>query len=205
MVTVAKGFVPVTLAITYLVPVGVGGHVKRQIAVYLTALGDRPEDIVIGAFDGATLQRLGQDLSGIAQQLFLHQQRHLTYPVLHYFHSVEPATSAPLRLVVLDEALTLIEAGIPDHVERPGRQLSTMRAALDAYLDIVGSAYITAAPDPPPPPGLASLREADIPTVDDAIYVKSIDDLRDRRRVLAGIVAHDGWAWSAVTKDSASE
>ena len=39
-------------------------------------------------------------------------ERHLTYPVLQYFHSSRERTSTALSLVVLDEAVTLPRSGV---------------------------------------------------------------------------------------------
>lgn len=36
-------------------------------------------------------------------------ESHLTYPVLHYFHSVDRTKAIALSLTTLDDALTLLE------------------------------------------------------------------------------------------------
>lgn len=204
VLTVGNGFVLVTLAITYLVPLASAVTEMRQLAASVNALGATPDAILTGAFDGDGLQQLQGDLSGLEQQLLLHQQRHLTYPVLHYFHSTQPGTSAPLQLVLLDEALTLLEAGVAADVARPQRLIQRLRAALNGYVDVLSN-YVSPASQPPPAVPLDALRAAGIPTVDQQTYRARVDELEPRRRLLAGALAHDAWEWTHVTGEVATD
>lgn len=197
VLAVGNGFVLVTLSITYLVPVTSAVTEMRQLAAAINALGPTPAQILIRAFDGHGLQALQEELAGVDQRLLIHQQRHLTYPVLHYFHSAEPGTSAPLQLTKLDEALTLIETCVTDDTPRPQRLLDRTRHALDGYRDVVAG-YVSPAAEAPPPPSLDALRDAGIPTVDDPTYETALQGLSERRRVLAGMLAHDAWSWTDV-------
>lgn len=198
VLTVGNGFVLVTLAITYLVPLASAVTQMRQLAASVDALGATPDAVLTGAFDGDGLQELQGGLAGLEQQLLLHQQRHLTYPMLHYFHSSEPGTSAPLQLVILDEALTLLEAGVAADVARPQRLVQRLRGALSGYVNVL-SHYVSPASQPPPAVPLDALRAAGIPTVDDETYRAAVRALEQRRRLLAGTLAHDAWAWTHVT------
>lgn len=58
----ANGFFLFTLAIAYLLPVIAAVVVKRQIALYISALGGTPDDILIRAWNGKDFGQLSQHL-----------------------------------------------------------------------------------------------------------------------------------------------
>jgi hypothetical protein len=195
-----NGFGLVTLSISYLVPVVSAATEKRQLAAHLHALGPSPQDLVAGGWDGSSFAPLVRDLAGLHQQLLLHQQRHHTYPVLHYFHATEPAVAAPLRLAALDEGLTLLFHGVAPHARPDDRRLTALGQALDAYLDTVTASYLDPPAESPPPPDLTRLREAGIPTVDDSAFADAVRRLAERRRRLLGLVQHDAWTWDDIAR-----
>lgn len=200
VLAVANGFMIVTLAITYLIPLVSAGTDKRRLAAHLHALGPSPQDLLVGTWDGESFAALGRDLAGMTSELLLYQQRHHTYPVLHYFHSGQPATATPLRLAALDEALTILAYGVAPDGRLHDRRLVVLRKALTAYLDTVTDRYLGPTEDVPPPPELAPLREAGIPTVDDAAFARAVADLAERRRTLAGLLHHDAWRWQDIAR-----
>jgi hypothetical protein len=53
--------------------------------------------------------------------------------------------------------------------------------------------------DPPPPPDLAALRLAGIPTLDEAVYLDNVRALARRRRLMLYMVESSGWRWEDVT------
>ncbi len=81
----------VTLSITYLTPVLSATMDKRQLAAVIHDLGVTPTEIVANSWDGEGFDDLMSQLSlSIGPKLHLHAERHLAYPVLHYFHSRDP-------------------------------------------------------------------------------------------------------------------
>ena len=68
------------------------------------------EDIVLKPLWENLLNRDGKGtlipmLAGLGES-------HLTYPVLHYFHSTKRSASAAAGVASLDEALTILECGL---------------------------------------------------------------------------------------------
>jgi hypothetical protein len=200
VLAVANGFAVLTLAITYLVPVVSAATEKRRLAAHLDALGSSPHGLLLGAWDGADFEALGRDLGGLGPQLLLHEQRHHTYPVLHYFHSGEPATAAPLRLAALDEALTIAEHGLAEQVRPHDRRLDVLRQAVTSYLGTTAQ-YLSTGEERPPPTSVQPLRDAGIPTVDDDTYTAAVGTLDDRRRQLLALLRHDAWEWADLAPD----
>lgn len=132
----ATGLFLITLSVTYLLPVISASVASRSFASSAHSLGDTPEDVVLGAWDGDRIH-LHDQLRDLASQLSLLAEQQLAYPVLHLFASSDPSTSAPLAVAHLDALLTLLDDVDPGvaPVRTPRRQL---RAALESYRETSG-------------------------------------------------------------------
>ncbi|MEB3358896.1 MAG: ion channel [Synechococcales bacterium] len=194
----ANGFLLVTLAIAYLLPVVSAVAQQRQLAIYISSLGGTPDEILTHAWNGQNFGQLYQHLIAITPQLALQGERHLAYPVLHYFHSAERSRAIALSIAALDEALTLINYGVVQDVQPDTGTVSPAHRASTAYLKTLRSAYIAAAPSPPPPPPLHLLRLAGIPTVTDGEFHARVEQVAMRRQLLLSLVEQDGWDWGAI-------
>ena len=152
-----SGLISVTLAITFLVPVAQGVVHRRQIAATIAGLGTTPKDLLERSFDGEGFAPLGEHLTTLISELHLLTQRHMAYPVLHYFHSVERHVAIAPMTAVLDESLLLIEQGTSDHGLNP----LTLRATRDAVaelLRLLEDAFIHPADEGPAGTGPACAR-----------------------------------------------
>lgn len=196
--TTASGMLFVTMGVTYVLSV-LGAVVdKRTFASSVTGIGTRSEQFVRDGWNGEDLHELDLPLDTLASQVSRLAKQHKSYPILHYYHSEDPEEAATMAVAVLDEALTLVHVAVPeDH--RPNRPVVRAgRSGTESYLETVGSIGIQPADKPPPPPDLDRLRDAGIPTVSDEEFADSLDDLRDRRRKLLGVVTADAWYWPPV-------
>ncbi len=101
----ATGVVFVTLAISYFIPVASALAERRQLAAYISSLGASPEQFMRRAWTSGSFKGIEQHLVALTPLVHSLAERHLTYPVLQYFHSGRrERTSTALSLVVLDEA-----------------------------------------------------------------------------------------------------
>ena len=195
----ATGVVFVTLAISYFVPVASALAERRQLGAYISSLGETPEDVVCTGWRNGRFDGLEQHLVALTPMVHSLAERHLTYPVLQYFHSGRrERTSTALTLVVLDEALTLLRSGVEDDVRPEPAVLVPLARAVGWYLDTVEGALVTDAPRALPPADLGALRRAGIPTVADDTYRSCLDELTGRRCQLAALLVDEGWlpeAW----------
>lgn len=200
-----SGVALLTLALAWILPV-VGAVVhKRALAAKLSALGGTPQEIVLTSWDGRTLGDLNLHLLPLIGELTLLAQRHLAYPVIHYFHSTTGRTAIGARLAALDEALTVIRAGGLDDAERgTGLDRSVtepLRQSVSDYLSTLEYVFITAQDDPPPPPGVDQLMEAGAVDDDTPRRVRELcEDIASRRSLLLGYVRHDGWDWQGISR-----
>ena len=192
--TTASGVVFVTLAITYLVPVASAVAERRQFAAYVSSLGGLPEEIVTSSWTGDGFGSLPQHLVALTPMVHLLGERHLAYPVLHYFHAERERTSAASSVVLLDEAVTLLRRGVGEDVRPDPAALEPLAEAIGLFLDTMQSAFISQARTPLPPSDLDALRRAGIPTVDDERFKEAMEDEEARRCQLASLLADDGWS-----------
>lgn len=188
-----SGLVLVSLAIAYLVPVVAAATQRRQLAAYISSLGSSPEQILTAAWNGASFGMLSQHLAALTGLLHGAGERHHTYPVLHYFHSVRVESAAAPALVNLSQALDLLHHGVAPDVRPDPATLGPLDKAMGAFLATLASSYITPGDEPIPPPSLVALRAAGVPTVEDTEYTASVVSTEPRRRLLAALLDDDGW------------
>lgn len=191
--TNATGMLLVTLAITFLLSVVSAVVKKRAFASQVTGLGDTAAEIVESGWNGQDLHALDLPISGLSSELAQLTELYLSYPVLQYYHAAKPQKSPVLAAALLDDALTLMAFGVPAE-NRPGPAvMRSARATVRSFLDTIPSAFINPAPNTPAAPDLAALRKAGIPTVTDEEFSQALDEISLRRRMLLGLVQHNGW------------
>lgn len=194
----ATGLVLVTLAVTYLVPVASAVSERRSLANYIASLGDSPHDLLIRAWNGKSFGSLTQHLVTLAPLLHSARQRHLAYPVLHYFHSPDPESAAAVNVVLLGQSLHLLKYGVEPGALPDQAALDAADRSVASFLETLAEAFITPIDEPLPFPPLAPLREAGIPTVNEGEYEAAMAKTEEGRCLMAGFLVDDGWAPTAV-------
>lgn len=198
VLAVLNGLGVASLGITYLVPVTSAASDRRRLAATISGLGDRPDDLLTRAWNGSDFELLPEHLVRLTPDIDLLAQRHLTYPVLHFFHSRETHAAAAVAVARMDEAVTLLRAGVDEGVRVPASALEPLHTSLTRFLDTLRSAFIGPTAEEPPLPSLDGLRRRGIPTVDDGTFARRLGALRERRAALLGLVLHDGRDWADV-------
>jgi hypothetical protein len=197
-VAAGSGFILFGLALAYLVPVTSAATQKRQLAVCIWALGKSPDDIIIRAWNGVDSAALAPHLISLIPMLALLGENHLTYPVLHYFHSTKRSSSVAASVAALDESITILECGMQSGCSLDLPSLGAAREAITEYLNTLRPALIFPARDTPPPPSLQALRDIGVPAVDDSLFEAALASMSERRRLLLALVRNEGWTWDAV-------
>jgi hypothetical protein len=193
----ATGLIFITLAITYLIPVASAAAERRQLAAYVTSLGPTSEALVTRAWAGDGFGSLAQHFVTLTPMVQLSAQRHLTYPVLHYFHSPTERTAPAVSYVVLDEAITLLRWGVAPEARPDPAAVIPLGEAVGLFLETIRSTFVADFGDALPPPDLDALRRAGIPVVSDDEFAALLDSKKDRRCLLLGLLRDDGWSQEA--------
>ena len=180
-----------TLAISYLLQVVSAATQKRATAVHISGLGAGPAEIVAAGAGQPSLGAVGNQVTSLTTQLALIARQHLALPVLHYLHVGDRDAAIELAVARLDEALTIIECGLPgEH----GPVVGPARTAIDEYLKT------TRIPDTgegaPPPPDLAALTDRDV-DIDTDRLEHHIAAASRRRSRLRALVEVNGWDWES--------
>ncbi|ERJ19726.1 Ion transport 2 domain-containing protein [Salinisphaera shabanensis E1L3A] len=197
VVASANGLLLFTMSITYAIPIISAATEKRQLALTINTLGESPFDIcrtTVGSGDFATLaSQLEQIGSAIADA----GQKHLAYPILHYFHSADTMTALPLALARLDQTLTIIDSAHQSLPDDTRARIAITRRNIAHFLGTLESAFIR-----------PSARNPHIPALDDFIafdfFGAPAQAVReqlmhtDHQKLLHAYVRDDGWRWEAV-------
>ncbi|HWB71555.1 MAG TPA: hypothetical protein VG452_04990 [Egibacteraceae bacterium] len=192
-----SGLFLVTLAITYLMPLASAASERRRVARVLTALGRRPCHLIASAWDGVGFSALENHLMTLTPQLAQLAEHHLTYPVLHYFHTSDPEAAIAPAVARLDDALLLLHDVVEPAVRPPAIVTGPAREAITAFLATIPERFTTGDDEVPPPPDLDELRAAGVPCRSPEVLRAAADEQSQRRRRLGGLVRHSGWDWRA--------
>ncbi len=203
LVAAANGFSMFTLIVTYLLPIVNAELERRRLAVYITALGRTPHEILLRAWNGSGFGMLPDHLVSLTMPMMEVGQGHLAYPVLHCVHSSTRETALAPSVAVLDEAITLFAGVCPE--QRPDKgAFYPLRQAIAEFLSTLAEAHLEPKGETPSPPSLDPLRKAGIVTVKDEEFRLALDSLVDRRRLLLGLVEEEGWCWDDVTRSTSA-
>lgn len=197
-VAAVNGLTLVTLSVTFVLPIVTAVTHRHRLAARIALLGETPDRVVLGFWDGRSLRGTDAVLGGVVNDILLLAERHHTYPILHYFHGADPVTAFPLRLAVLDEALTIMRHGLDPQVTPGGVMVGHARGAIDRLLTVLADAFVPVGSWKPPPPDLSSLCDRGVPTVEQANFDDAVAGLAGHRRHVAAFVAHDRWRWDDV-------
>lgn len=186
----------ISLGISYLLPVLQAVIDKRTLAVHIDKLGATPDEIIKKGYNGKNFDALYQRFSNLESLLLKHGERHLAYPILHYFHSNKKAHSLSLSLAVLDEAMTIQKIYKIDKSEK-AYHWEVLRGALDNFYQRLDNRFVVAAEDQPPFDYKDKLPEEFVKN-----YVgepeMELQKFQNRRKKLVGYIHKNGWKWDDV-------
>lgn len=201
----ASGFLTISLCATYLVPIVSAVVSKRQAAIYISALGKTPQDILLAGWNGKDFSGLKSNLSSLAPTVIEIGQQHLAYPMLHYYYGRCREEALALQMVVLDEALTLLEVAVGPEVRLPKTTMSPAVEGIGSFLGSLDRMHIRSASEAPPAPSLEPLRRAGIPVISDSEFQDAINRKAPRRRVSQSLLDDSGWDWQEVVGPTRSD
>lgn len=190
-VAVISGLALTTMAITYLMPVVTAVTAQRMQANTIAGLGSTPQQIVLAGWWGGSFTYFDEHLPRLADGILLTAERHLSYPILHYFHSATREEDFRVQLFSLGEAMAILSAAVPASAGPHPTTLASVRHATEQLLQHVspGSSPI----QEPAAIDLEPLRDAGILTVDDATFEAGMDELVEYRRWLAAFAEESMW------------
>lgn len=198
-VSASTGFVAITLAISYFIPVLSAVMAQRQLAMMMTSLGKSPPQIVaLGWHDEQGVQRLVERIQQFSQRLMQIDQLHAAYPVLHHFVPRRRHASLAVGLACMHECLLIMEHGLASSAKPDAFELRPIHFAIEVYLRQLSAAGITPTTQVPPLPALGELEENGVPVIAQAEFARHASAADARRRMLAAYAEVHGWTWDDV-------
>ncbi|HSK24125.1 MAG TPA: potassium channel family protein [Egicoccus sp.] len=186
----ASGLAVTTASITYLIPVVTAATQRAQLAARIEVMGGDAHALVANLYHDGSVAQFGALLPELTDRLLQTGERHLAYPILHYFHPRTVRTELRIQLAALDDAVTLVQSGLAPEVGRP--HPATLRAARSAIAHLLERAHVADA-GAAPPLELDPLRAAGVPVVSDAAFADAVSGLADHRLRVAGYAAESKW------------
>jgi uncharacterized membrane protein len=196
VIATISGFLMITQAITYSLSVISAATQQRQLAGLIAGLGPSPAGIVEASWTGSGFEGIDQHLAQMCTLIELHAQRHLSYPILHYFHSMNPSTSIAPQIAVLYEALLLLSS-FPEQVRLPRQVWQPPRRAVEDLLRVLEADFVHPSPQVPSAPKTEALVVRGL-QLDERAMAERLAHHERFRRLLLSYVSDSGWGWELV-------
>ena len=182
------GFIFFSTSMTYLLSVSSAVVQKRSLASSIRNLGSNPVEIV-ERFQKMDTSFCYQQISNLQQLLNQYSTYYQAYPVLHFYHNEDPAVSAGVNVVNLDEAVSMMINN--KKFESVQDELQVLRDSLNQFLKHIKSRFGQKAEKEPDinwyhsqlPEGLLKERFSDDST------------LPERRKVLTSLLQNENRNW----------
>ncbi len=194
-----NGLVLVTLIITYAVPLVQGAVARRKLALSISLLGNSPQEIVWRAWQSREAQGFENALEKVSEDLMQCSEQRLAYPLLDLFYCRQTRFSLGVQLSRLDEALSLMTAGLQPGYQWRSFVVENTRELISHYLYRVEKKHSKTRAPVPPLPGIGLLKRRNVPVVDN--QEAALSRLKNRRARLHRLVRQEGWGWCAVENE----
>jgi hypothetical protein len=189
------GMALVTLSVTYILQVISAVVNKRAFSSQITSIGKTPEEFVMKQWTGRDFGAIELQLHSLSGQLATLNEQHLAFPILHYYHAARMEKSQDVSIAILDDALTIIEPGVEEKYKPAETILSSARQSVESFLETVRKAFIQAAKETPQGPSFDRLKEKDIPLIPEQEFYKRLQEEKDRRKLILGLINNGAWKW----------
>lgn len=194
-----SGFMLITTAVTYMLPVLSADILKKKISKKIFILGSTPQELLLNMYDKGNFNLLEKYLPDLTEIIITHSQQLLAYPVLYNFHSANVYKSAAISIAVLDEALTILLLHIPEE-NRPGNlAIMPLRKAIMDFLKTLNHNFTKGSDTAMVLPTLGMLQEAGIGLIkEEADRKKLYDQFARRRELISVLLQNEGWQFKHI-------
>lgn len=186
----------ISAALSYILPVVAAGLEKRVIAKRIHELGESPQAII----DNLCLHG-GQSLSGYVVDTIVQVQsftyKHLSYPILLYFHSAKPDQSLALAMLKLADALFLMSKGSRSTGQPLGGFTTIALSTIEEFshlADQKNAIRIHHETKVPSHLCLSALENVNIETMEEADFQQALNEYLPQRARLVNLCVNDGWS-----------
>lgn len=185
-----------TTSLSYLMPVVSAALERKQLARSIFIVGETPQDIIRNSWTEGNSSALNTHWMTVSTELSRFAQKHLTYPVLRFFHSRHAERSPVIAVLCLSDAFFLMRCARPYDDRPPDGLLETGHRAIDGFANLITQQSNIADADPLSASHLSpqTLKDLGIEPIDDADFQQKLNEYKDLRSRLIELCAEDGWA-----------
>lgn len=194
VVASVNGLMVVTLSITYLVPLLSAVVERRALAERISLLGGTIEEVV-AKLASTNVDAVRTEVEVFPQFLLLLKERHLAYPVMHYFQSRDRDAATAVNLAVLNEALLLVCEGAIQPDPALVAAGANFRTAVARLVTTLEPWFVTQQPAVPDVPAIELLHTTGWQLRDPEDFRHRVAPANDLRRQLSWMVLDTGWSW----------
>lgn len=191
-----SGFMLITTAISYMLPVMSADVEKKNISSYINTMGSNPQEILINHWRDGRFQSLEEHFLRLTDHIITHNQQLLAYPILYCFHNSTINKSADVSIGKIDETLTILKTSIPEEYRPQERIMSSLREAITYYLITQKNHFVNIEEENLQEailPDLDSLEAYGIPILKDEELIKNkYEKLLKRRGYISYILRNSG-------------
>ncbi|QDV33836.1 potassium channel family protein [Tautonia plasticadhaerens] len=197
-VAVLSGTVLLTTSLSYVLSVISAAIERKRLAEGIFAVGGDVEEFVANAWARDPGGPLDDHIMRLASRIGDHSLKHLCYPVLHYYHSDDPRQSPSRAILLLSDALFLIDHYASPEARPPEGVLKVAWSSIENYSSradngVVGIEQVDR--DVPNHLDRETLVQLGIPTRTSGTDAGPSGYLERRRRLVA-MCRQDGWSAS---------
>lgn len=200
--TALSGTILLTSSLSYLLAVLSAGLERRQLATQIHTVGTTVPAFIDRAWVGQHAQKLNSYLLDIAAQIDKHAHKHVSFPILRFFHSANYRSSPSRAVLLFSDAVFLVSHGVVEHARPPLPVLHVCEQSIANYLEQAGTGLSSEGlesadeeSDSTPPSHLSPelLSRLGLETVDQAQFLDQWRRYRPRREQLVALCNEDGW------------
>lgn len=187
------GMLFLTFGVSYILNIINAVVQQRSFATDITDIANSPEELLEIGWNGKDFSRLNRLFISISNNLSSLTQQHKAYPLLFYYHSTNPEEALANSISILDETITILKYGIEQKVAINPIFIRSVRASITSYIENAETVYnISMHEEGLPAPNLEKIEEMGVPVVEKEEYSKRVEELEERRRLLAGLLQANG-------------
>ncbi len=201
-----SGLIFITTAITYLINLNSAVLHKRSLGLYISNLGESPDEIIINTYSEGSFERLIKYVPSLQAKINRHNQNHYAYPISHYFYSTSREESLVVSMAALSEALTVIKFHI-DKKASVDKDLHPLHHSIHEFLKTIEQSFAVKASNYENiSVDRKKLNERGISFIDDtSIGDKKKESTEKRRKLFSNLLKSSGWSWEKLYEGRPNE
>lgn len=191
-----SGTIIVTASLSYVLTVLSAGVERKYLAEGIFGVGKTVPEFIRHVWAGKSKGALDNHILRLASDIDRHAHKHLSYPLLHFFHSPDPTQSPSRAVLLFSDAMFLMNHGVATGHQPPKGMSRVADSSFENYADFADAGLaLPGHVDREPPEYLTvgTLRELGLPPASEPEFQQELAAYASRRDRLIAVCQGDGW------------